>query len=160
MTAEVITLNEDDNLNLARMEMTLARVRHLPVLREDRVVGLVTHRDILRAMCSVFADLDAPEQHDVLRQIPVREIMSSEVATVDPDVSAADAGRGFSRARSVAYRWWKKALVWWVSSPRPTSSTSPCSTSRRGRSRRDSRKGSTDRLLRASSLPGIRRSGG
>jgi CBS domain-containing protein len=41
----------------------------------------------------VFADLDAPEQHDVLRQIPVREIMSGEVATVDPDVSAADAGR-------------------------------------------------------------------
>jgi len=73
--------------------MSLARIRHLPVLRGSRLVGLVTHRDILRAMCSVFADLDAPEQHDVLRNIPVREIMSSEIQTVSPDARAAEAGR-------------------------------------------------------------------
>jgi CBS domain-containing membrane protein len=93
MTSEVITLDETDNLNLARMEMSLARIRHLPVLRGDKLVGLVTHRDILRSMCSVFAELDDPEQHDVLRNIPVREIMSEEVRTVSPSVSAAQAGR-------------------------------------------------------------------
>ena len=93
MTREVITLNESDSLDMARMEMSLARVRHLPVLRDARVVGLVTHRDILRAMCSVLAEIDAAEQRQVLRQIPVREIMSSNVATVAPDAAAADAGR-------------------------------------------------------------------
>jgi CBS domain-containing membrane protein len=93
MTTEVITLNETDSLNLARMEMSLARIRHLPVVRGERLVGLVTHRDILRSMCSVFAELDDPEQHDVLRNIPVREIMSSGVRTVSPALSAADAGR-------------------------------------------------------------------
>jgi len=79
------------------MEMSLARIRHLPVLRGERLVGLVTHRDILRAMCSVFADLDNPEQHDVLRNIPVREIMSANVRTVSPDADAADAGRAMLR---------------------------------------------------------------
>jgi len=93
MTTEVITLNETDSLNLARMEMSLPRVRHLPVVRGDALVGLVTHRDILRSMCSVFAELDDPEQHDVLRSIPVREIMSATVHTVGPAVSAAEAGR-------------------------------------------------------------------
>ena len=62
MTTELITLNEEDNLDLARMEMDLARIRHLPVVRKGRLVGLVTHRDILSAMCSVFADLNALEQ--------------------------------------------------------------------------------------------------
>lgn len=93
MITDVITLNEHDSLDLARMEMSLARIRHLPVIRGDRLVGLVTHRDILRAMCSVFAELDDPDQDDVLRNIPVREIMSSKIRTVSPTTRAADAGR-------------------------------------------------------------------
>lgn len=93
MITDVITLNEGDSLSLARMEMSLARIRHLPVVRGERLVGLVTHRDILRAMCSVFAELDDPEQQDVLRNIPVREIMSSDIQTVSPDERAAEAGR-------------------------------------------------------------------
>lgn len=93
MTTDVLTLNEDDNLDLAHMEMSLARIRHLPVVRGSRLVGLVTHRDILRAMCSVFADLDALEQSDVLRGVTVREIMLESVRTVEPDEDAAKAGR-------------------------------------------------------------------
>ena len=44
-------------------------------------------------MCSVFADLDALEQSDVLRGVSVHEIMLSNVRTADPDDDAIDAGR-------------------------------------------------------------------
>ena len=93
MTTDVLTLNEDDNLDLAHMEMSLARVRHLPVVRRGRLVGLVTHRDILKAMCSVFADIDAHEQSDLLAEVSVHEIMSQGVRTIDPEAEAAEAGR-------------------------------------------------------------------
>lgn len=93
MTTDVLTLNEDDTLDLAHMEMSLARVRHLPVVRGGRLVGLVTHRDILRSMCSVFADLDALEQSDLLKGVTVREIMQANVRTAEPDDDAADAAR-------------------------------------------------------------------
>lgn len=93
MTTELITLNEEDNLDLARMEMDLARIRHLPVVRGARLVGLVTHRDLLSAMCSVFAGLDDPIQSDILREVPVHEIMSRDVRTVEPDLDAAEAGQ-------------------------------------------------------------------
>ena len=93
MTTNVITLNENDSLDFARVEMALARVRHLPVVRGGRLVGLVTHRDILRAMCSAFAEVDEGEQSDLLQTIPVREIMSTGVTTVAPDEEAGEAGR-------------------------------------------------------------------
>ena len=93
MTTDLITLNENDSLNLAQAEMSLARIRHLPVIRKGRLVGLVTHRDILRAMCSIFSDLDAMEQTEVLRNIQVKEIMATGVMTIGPEADAAEAGR-------------------------------------------------------------------
>ncbi len=93
MTTDVITLNEDDDLDLAHMEMSLARIRHLPVVRKGRLMGLVTHRDILGAMCSVFAEIDRTEQSELLRMVSVSQIMSRDVRTVDPGCEAIEAAR-------------------------------------------------------------------
>jgi CBS domain-containing protein len=91
MTTDVITLNEDDDLDLARMEMSLARIRHLPVVRKGRLVGLITHRDLLRAMCSVFAELDGSEQNELLKSLSVSEIMQTEVRSVESHREAVEA---------------------------------------------------------------------
>jgi CBS domain-containing protein len=50
MTRDVVVLHEMDSL--ARIEDVLERrhIRHLPVVRGRQVVGLVTHRDLLRAL--------------------------------------------------------------------------------------------------------------
>lgn len=91
MTTDVITLNEDDDLDLARMEMSLARIRHLPVVRKGRIVGLITHRDLLRAMCSVFAELDGSEQNELLKSLSVAEIMQRDVRSIDSECEAIEA---------------------------------------------------------------------
>jgi CBS domain-containing membrane protein len=93
MTTDVISLNEDDNLDLAQMEMNLARIRHLPVTRQGVLVGLVTHRDILGAMCSVIAEVDVSEQNELLKMVSVSEIMSREVRTVDVGCEAIEAAK-------------------------------------------------------------------
>ena len=93
MSQDVVALSEDDTLDLAEMEMKLARVRHLPVVREDKLVGLLTHRDLLRASCSAVAELSDAEQKAILRSIPVREVMRRQVVTAEPEDDLRAVGR-------------------------------------------------------------------
>jgi CBS domain-containing membrane protein len=92
MTREVVTLAEDDTLADARTCMERGRIRHLPVVRGEKLVGLVTHRDLLAASFSVFAEVSAQEERRLFRQIPVRELMHDAYA-VPPTMRVRDAAR-------------------------------------------------------------------
>ena len=92
MITELFTLNENDTLALARSLMGLARIRHIPIVRADmQFVGLVTHRDILEATVSRFADIDAATQADIDKGIPIAAIMQTGVKTITPDTPVIDA---------------------------------------------------------------------
>jgi CBS domain-containing membrane protein len=90
MTRQVVTLAEDDTLADARRCMERGRVRHLPVVRDGKIVGLVTHRDLLAASVSVFAQVSSQEEHRLLARIPVRELMHDAV-TVGPEMRVREA---------------------------------------------------------------------
>jgi CBS domain-containing membrane protein len=92
MTREVVTLAEDDTLADARSCMERGRIRHLPVVRGERLVGLVTHRDLLAASFSVFAQVSVKEERRLFRQIPVHELMHDAFA-VPPTMRVRDAAR-------------------------------------------------------------------
>ena len=57
-----------------------------------RLVGLVTHRDLLSASFSVFAEVSAQEERRLFRQIPVRELMHDAYA-VPSTVRVRDAAK-------------------------------------------------------------------
>jgi CBS domain-containing protein len=52
MTKGPMTLRESDDLGTAAALFKLGRVRHLPVVRQGKLVGLLTQRDLLRALGS------------------------------------------------------------------------------------------------------------
>jgi CBS domain-containing membrane protein len=94
MQKEVATLGLEDSLDVAEDIMTLGRVRHLPVVAGDRrLVGLVTQRDLLKASVASVLKLGRSVEHDWLKAIPVRLVMSSEIQTVSPDDSLEEAVR-------------------------------------------------------------------
>ncbi len=93
MSRELVTLTEDETLAHAERCMARGRIRHLPVVRGRVLVGLVTHRDLLAASFSVFADVDSGEQRRVFATIPVNELMHHNVVTVGPDLPVAEAAR-------------------------------------------------------------------
>ncbi len=93
MSSELVTLTEDETLAHAQRCMDRGRIRHLPVVRDGKLVGLVTHRDLLAASFSIFAEVDGAEQRRIFSRIPVKELMHRSVRTVEPDLLAADAAR-------------------------------------------------------------------
>ncbi len=52
MTKDVIVVNEEDTLEEIATIMTKKSVNRVPVVADDRLVGIVTRRDIIRAYAS------------------------------------------------------------------------------------------------------------
>lgn len=92
MTLDVFTLKENDSLRMARSMMSLARIRHIPIVDEDhRFIGLVTHRDLLTATISKFADIDKTVQDEIDSGIPISEIMRDDIHSVNPETPLREA---------------------------------------------------------------------
>jgi CBS domain-containing membrane protein len=92
MTRETFTLRESDSLKTARSMMSLARIRHIPIVDEELgFIGLVTHRDILSATISKFAEVDKRTRDEIDEGIPVSEIMRTDVTVIPPDTNLRDA---------------------------------------------------------------------
>jgi CBS domain-containing protein len=84
MTRELITLKETQNLAIADELLRLNRIRHLPVVRQGKLVGLVTHRDLLKA--SGHKDPDP-----AMQPMWAADIMTRDVRTVSPSTRLRDA---------------------------------------------------------------------
>ena len=93
MTRKLLTIAEDDLLGNLDGAMRRFRVRHLPVVdRNGRLLGLLTHADLLHAASSVFSDRQQ-DRNLLIGQATVGSIMQREVLTVDPSVPLLEAGK-------------------------------------------------------------------
>jgi CBS domain-containing protein len=93
MTRDVITINEEDNLTELARGMDFFRVRHLPVVSDDKLVGLISHRDMLRmAMSSLDTSVGASTRASrTLANTFAASVMTRDVATVAADTPIVDA---------------------------------------------------------------------
>lgn len=82
MQTEIHTVTLDTTLPEA-LRLTAQRgVRHLPVLDGDRLVGILSDRDLKRAMASSASSLAAHELTYLLDQLRVGEVMTRTVITI------------------------------------------------------------------------------
>jgi CBS domain-containing membrane protein len=94
MTSPVITFFAEQTLPLAEDVMNLKHLRHLPVVDDaGRLVGLVSHRDLLRAQISTLAGLTDAQIRARQADVRVSQIMTRDVWTVNPQSDAARVGR-------------------------------------------------------------------
>jgi acetoin utilization protein AcuB len=68
-------------------------IRHLPVLDGERLVGILSDRDLKRAMASPATSLEVHELSYLLDRMCVKEIMTRAVITISPISPIEDAAR-------------------------------------------------------------------
>lgn len=93
MSTDVATVGRNDTLTLADDFMKTKRIRHLPVLEDGRLVGILTQRDLFHAALSTAMNFGAKAQKEFLVTVPVKEVMTDEVVTIGPDEDAKAAAR-------------------------------------------------------------------
>ncbi|WNG37636.1 CBS domain-containing protein [Archangium violaceum] len=81
----LVTLTETQNLALAEELLRLHRIRHLPVVRNGKLVGLITHRDLLRAAAQ-RGGMDPAKQ-----PLWASDVMVRDVKTVRSDTPTREA---------------------------------------------------------------------
>ena len=82
----MFSLQATDDLEALYDLMDQHHVRHVPVVdRDGDLVGLVTQRDLARSVLGAQDLLPLSVQQEILRRRSVREIMATEVETVEPD---------------------------------------------------------------------------
>lgn len=92
MTAHVYTASPATTIAEALTVTRRHRIRHLPVLEGDKLVGLVTDRDLRLAMPPIWAE-QREELHAILHNKQVGEVMVSPIITTTPDTPIEDAAR-------------------------------------------------------------------
>jgi diacylglycerol O-acyltransferase len=97
MTHTVLTIGPRESLAEAYRLMRLRRIRHLPVAGDGRLIGLVTHRDLLAASASSLAIPAEAERVRLLADAQVGDVMETHLSTAAPGEPAADAGRRMVR---------------------------------------------------------------
>jgi acetoin utilization protein AcuB len=78
MTTEVQTIGDEQPMSIAHRLMREQHIRHLPVLHQGKVVGIVTDRDL--HLVETLADVDP-------RKVAVSEAMTPDPYVVTPEAS-------------------------------------------------------------------------
>ncbi len=92
MTTAVHTLPEDAPLRRAVELVLVRRVRHVPIVdAAGGMVGIVTDRDVMRALPSPLSPIARQMYESLLENTPVTKVMTREPITVGTQVPLREA---------------------------------------------------------------------
>ncbi len=93
MTRNVVTITSDTTLPEAHRLMTEDQIRRLPVMKNGRLVGIVTRGDVRGAEASEATSLSIWELHYLISKIKVKEIMTSDPITISQEATIGEAAQ-------------------------------------------------------------------
>ena len=96
MVKDLITVDIDDGLDNAEHLLTKHKIRHIPVVKGQKILGMLSINDILRIS---FADGAFREEEDVSSSIyemfTIRNLMRSKLETVRSDNTIKEVAEKF-----------------------------------------------------------------
>jgi len=86
MSEELDVVSPDDHLRHVLIKMNRAGIRHLPVVANDRLIGIITDRDLRLAVNSPVVE----EEADLTREAILDEVRVADCMTPDPQCVSSD----------------------------------------------------------------------
>jgi CBS domain-containing protein len=94
MTDRIKTVSPNQSLSDVRSIFEEEGFRHLPVMGNEGIVGIITHTDLMRVTYGAhIADADFEVNRLILESTTVEEAMSKNLYTIDPEDGLAEAAR-------------------------------------------------------------------
>ncbi len=90
MMGSPVTLKPDETLDLANDVISLGRIRHIPIVEDGRLVGLLSERDMMGAAATTIFGLKRKSKSALLKSVLIKDVMKRKVVTVKPDTSIKD----------------------------------------------------------------------
>lgn len=83
MTTDVVTLNRKDSLDTAEMLFKTHKIRHIPVVNEDIILGMLSFTDLLRISFAdaVFEDEESIDTV-VYNMFTIEQVMAKKLVSV------------------------------------------------------------------------------
>ncbi|MEM5564514.1 CBS domain-containing protein [Psychroserpens sp. AS72] len=98
MTTDVITLNHSDNLEIAESLFKKNKIRHIPVVSGDEIIGMLSYTDLLRIS---FADAIDEEEQDVdtvvYNMFTIEQVMAKNLISVNPNSTIKEVAEVLSK---------------------------------------------------------------
>ena len=85
MSKQVITIDANDSMNNAIHLLKKHNIKMLPVMKQGKLVGIVTDRDLKSASASEATSLEIHELLYLISKIKIKEIMTKNPITVPLD---------------------------------------------------------------------------
>jgi acetoin utilization protein AcuB len=87
MTTNVVSIPSTTSLADARRIMDAHRVKRLPVVDKEKLVGVVTKNALDKAGPSELTTFSKQELNYLLNRLTVKEVMSRDLVTISPDAT-------------------------------------------------------------------------
>ena len=93
MTGGVYAVDANDHLATVSDLMDAHNIRHAPVVEEGRLVGLISHRDLLRHSLKGQVGVPPEMERGVQLTVTAGEVMTRDIVTASPDQDIREAAR-------------------------------------------------------------------
>jgi acetoin utilization protein AcuB len=93
MSRPVITISPDAPINDVLAMFRKEHIRRAPVIKNGKLVGIVTENDLIHASPSSLTTLSVWEMHYLISKIKIKDIMTKKVLTISRDTPIEEAAR-------------------------------------------------------------------
>ncbi len=99
MTSDVTSLQDTDTMLDAAMIFARSSLRHLPVLHDSTLVGVLTERDMKRFAPGLLSGVSSAQYNELMETTPLTKVMTKNPMTLGPDQDVSDAADIFASKR-------------------------------------------------------------